>query len=131
MTHKTRYLTTKEFSQITGISVSTVTQLLREKKIKGVKKSGKWLVDESGLNSTFVENPEKKESVDPGAPNESPLPATYSPAEFSKMTYLAEKGVVEWLKNGRLSGEMHPNGEHRIFASNLETENIQRLLRKT
>jgi hypothetical protein len=127
MTDK-RTLTAKEFSIKAGIPASMVTQLLREGKVKGEKKSGKWIIPESELNSPAVQNESKSASL---APDARAAAGSYSVAEFSKMTYLTEKGVMEWLKNGHLAGEITSRGEQRIHASNLESENIKRLLRKT
>jgi len=125
MTDEIKYLTAKEFSKITGIPVPAVNRLLRDRKVTGEKKSGKWLIRESELKSPFVQNITNSVSGDPTELR------SYSTAEFSKMTYLTEKGVLEWLKNGRLSGEINALSEQRVSASNLDSPDIKRLLRKT
>jgi hypothetical protein len=46
------------------------------------------------------------------------------------MTYLAEKGVSEWLRIGRLQGIRRENGELHVPASNLQVPGISRLVHK-
>ncbi len=129
MTNQSRYLYTKEFSEITGIPVSTVARLLREKAIKGEKKSGRWIIPESELNAHAV----KDLTGSPGvAKSQTTNPApvvSYSIAEFAQMTYLTEKGIANWLKTGRLKGHQDAAGEWRVDASNCEIDDIKRLLR--
>ena len=48
-------LSTREFSELTGITVSTVNRLLREGKIKGVKTAGKWKIDKSELTAKAIQ----------------------------------------------------------------------------
>jgi hypothetical protein len=126
MTDK-RPLTAKGFSIKAGIPASTVTQLLRDGKIKGEKKSRKWIIPESELNSPALQNEPKSAPPAPKAPADA---GSYSVAEFSKMTYLTEKGVTEWLKSNRLSGEIDDKGQWRVFSSNLDAQFVKRLLRK-
>jgi predicted site-specific integrase-resolvase len=127
MTDK-RTLTAKEFTIKAGIPASTVTQLLRDGKIKGEKKSGKWIIPESELNSPAIQSDPKPASSEPDAPTAS---ESYSVAEFVRMTYLTEKGVAQWLKSGKLCGEIDDNGQWRVFPANLDDESVKRLLRKT
>jgi len=54
---------------------------------------------------------------------------SYSMEEFSKMTYLTEFGVTDWLKKGWLIGEKKNNGEWRVSASSLELSRMRRLIR--
>ncbi len=111
MTENSTLLTTRQFSSLTGLSVSTITRLLREDKIQGAKTSGKWMIPENQVQSAAVQ----KIRVNPpgGLPNktQTPEPAestragkTYRVSEFAAMTYLRESGVIQWLKNGRLKG---------------------------
>jgi hypothetical protein len=44
---KPEYISTNEFSSLSGLSVSQVSKLLREGKIKGLKESGKWMISRS------------------------------------------------------------------------------------
>ena len=47
------------------------------------------------------------------------------------MTYLTEKGVVNYLNKGRLKGKKNSQGEWQIESDNLETPDIERLIRKS
>jgi hypothetical protein len=49
MAPKMKFLSTLDFSRLTGIPVSAVAKLIREGKIKGKKASGKWKIAESQL----------------------------------------------------------------------------------
>ncbi|MEN8691094.1 MAG: helix-turn-helix domain-containing protein [Desulfobacterales bacterium] len=48
-------LSTREFSELTGIAVSTVNRLLREGKIKGVKTAGKWKIDKTEMTAKAIQ----------------------------------------------------------------------------
>ena len=54
----------------------------------------------------------------------------FSVIEFANMTYLTEFGVMEWLKQGRLSGQQVAGGEWKVAAANLETPDVKRLVRQ-
>jgi excisionase family DNA binding protein len=54
----------------------------------------------------------------------------FSVGEFAAMTYLTEKGVSQWLKNGRLKGKQKGDGQWEVYGSNLLTPGISRLVRK-
>ena len=54
MAETEKTLNTGGFSQITGIAVSTITQMLRLNKIRGEKRSGKWAIYESELQHSAV-----------------------------------------------------------------------------
>lgn len=148
MAQKSSVLSTREFSDMTGISISSVTRLVREGKIKGVKKSGKWLIDKGELNAETVKSLSKttRPPEDPGAggrvprtptalgmkKNQHPSKSsarTYSVAEFSDLTYLTEKGVEEFLKSGRLQGARDDKGNWRVDHENLKNSNIRHLIR--
>lgn len=53
----------------------------------------------------------------------------YSVAEFSRMTYLTDFGVVDFLKKGRLKGVRDQAGHWRVFADNLKNPSIRHLIR--
>ena len=55
MTQQSSSLSTREFSELAGIAVSTVNRLLREGKIKGVKIAGKWKIDESEMTAKAIQ----------------------------------------------------------------------------
>jgi excisionase family DNA binding protein len=55
MAQQSSSLSTREFSELTGISVSTVNRLLRKGKIKGVKTAGKWKIDKTEVTSKAVQ----------------------------------------------------------------------------
>jgi hypothetical protein len=153
MAKKSELLTSKEFSTKAGISASTVSKLIRDAKIKAVKKSGKWMIDPGQLNTKAVtkaaqkrkpsakkkavksappkDTTKAKKSSAPKAAKPTAVPKTFALAEFAKMTYLTEKGVSEWLKCGRLAGHQDDTGGWRIDAANLETPDVKRLIRKS
>ena len=54
---------------------------------------------------------------------------TYSVAEFSEMTYLTQKGVNEWLKQGKLKGEKDENGNWMVDAASLQLSFMNKLIR--
>ena len=153
MTKKDQFLTTAEFASQAGIPASSVAKLIKDGKIKAEKKSGKWLIDPSQLNTKAVKElnrtgkpaakkktatpKEKKSAAEKPSPpkKEKPLKEeksagkTYTLAEFAGMTYLTEFGVKEWLKQGRLTGKQGAGGEWKIDAANLEVPDVKRLLR--
>jgi hypothetical protein len=89
-----QFLTAKEFIEKSGIPSQTLTKLLREGKIKGEKISGKWAIPQSELKSYLVPGGPKTGFAEPKI-SDNP---TFSIAEFSRMTYLTEKGILDWLK---------------------------------
>jgi hypothetical protein len=153
MAKKSELLTSSEFSSKAGISASTVSKLIRDGKIKAVKKSGKWMIDLDQLKAKAVtkatkkSKPSTKKKPAKSAPQEATVkakkssapkaakpavaPKTFTVAEFTEMTYLTERGVGEWLKCGRLAGHQDDKGGWRIDAANLDTPNIKRLIRKS
>jgi predicted site-specific integrase-resolvase len=146
MAKKSELLTSSEFSSKAGISASTVSKLIRNGKIKAVKKSGKWMIDPDQLKAKAVTKATKKKpaksapqkatakakkSSAPKAAKPAVAQKTFTAAEFAEMTYLTEKGVSEWLKCGRLAGHQDDKGGWRIDAANLDTPNIKRLIRKS
>ena len=127
-------LTTTQFSQMTGIAVSTITRMLRRETIRGEKRGGKWAIYESELQHTAVVT--QKDSggisagVDPICHAPAATPETYDVDAFVQMTYLTEKGVRQWLKTGRLSGRAGADGKVRVDAANLDRPELQHLIRK-
>lgn len=55
MAQQSSSLSTREFSEQTGIAVSTVSRLLREGKIKGVKTAGKWKIDKTEMTAKAIQ----------------------------------------------------------------------------
>jgi excisionase family DNA binding protein len=55
MAQQSSSLSTREFSDLTGIAVSTVNRLLREGKLKGVKTAGKWKIDKSEVSAKAIQ----------------------------------------------------------------------------
>lgn len=131
MTDQNDYMSTKEFSEISGIPSSTITKLLREEKIKGEKQSRKWAIPRSELKAPVILDLIKKE---PGiSETKKKVPGqskTYTVTEFAQMTYLTEKGITDWLTKGLISGEKNSQGEWQVHSSNLEVPNIKRLVRE-
>lgn len=126
-----QFLTSKEFADRSGLPVSKVTKLIRDGRIKGQKKSGKWMIPASELRAAKApaapsENARPRKT--PNAPAARPG-QTYSVAEFSAMTYLTEYGVRDWLKKGLLKGIQSEDGQWRVDAASLETPHIKRLVR--
>ncbi len=127
-------LTTKEFADRSGLPVSKVTKLLRDGRLDGEKKSGKWMIPAGELNryAKPADPPQKPRTPEaPTAPAATPSPAgrTLSAAEFSAMTYLTERGVRNWLKEGKLIGSQAANGEWQVDAASLEDPKIKHLVR--
>ena len=63
------------------------------------------------------------------APRSEKAKKSFSVVEFANMTYLTEKGVMQWLQRGLLKGQQSSTGEWQIEASNLEVPNVKRLVR--
>ena len=159
MAKKSKMRTTSEFSKLSGISVSTLNKWIREKKIKGEKQSGRWMIGEDQLKSKAVQTfgssqsakgtaggkkksakPAKKlvaiakkplKTAKPGKfPQKSSTAVkTYSVEEFSAITYLTDFGVRKFLKLGRLKGEIDAGGTWKVFAENLLDPMIKHLVR--
>jgi hypothetical protein len=124
-------LTAKEFATRSGLSVAHVTKMLREKKIKGHKQSGKWMIPASALKDTgdapAPAKPQKK--APPKAAKPSAAAQGMSVSEFSAKTYLTEAGVIQWLKKGRLKGTLTPGGDWQVDAASLDLPAVKHLLR--
>jgi hypothetical protein len=134
MAENKKTLTTAEFSKMSGISVSTITQMLRRDKIRGEKRSGKWAIYQSETQSPAVlaKTDNEKSDADLGPIFDTPVAGgnTYDVETFSQMTYLTEKGVRQWLATGRLSGSIDAAGNKRVDAANLDRPELRHLIRK-
>ena len=131
-------LSTKEFSNHTGLSVSKITKMLRMGRISGKKRSGRWMIPEDQLYIKRVvdlsasSTSSKKHFSDPNIITIKTIPfrKDYSVSEFSKITYLTEFGVKEWLRHGKIKGHQDKKGHWRVDAASLDMPNMQHLLRK-
>jgi excisionase family DNA binding protein len=134
MSENGKVLTTDEFSQTTGIAVSRITQMLRQGKIRGEKRGGKWAIYESELQKTAIvtQKGRGEVSVSPGSRFITPAAAAkgYDVETFALMTFLTEKGVRQWLKSGRLSSRTDSDGNILVDADNLDRPELQHLIRK-
>ena len=129
MGQKDTFLTTKEFALRSGLAVTQVTKMLREKKLAGEKQSGKWMIPASALTS-LGESTSVAPATSPAKPAQTAGNDTvYSVSEFSAMSYLTETGVLRWLKQERLKGTLTPSGEWQVDAASLELPYIKHLLR--
>jgi excisionase family DNA binding protein len=134
MAENDKTLTTREFSQMTGVPVSTITLMLRQGRLHGEKRGGKWAIYKSELQHTAVVTQNKRgsesTSMDPVFNTPAVSPKTYDVDAFVQMTYLTEKGVRQWLGTGRLSGRVGEDGKVRVDAANLDRPELQHLIRK-
>ena len=134
MTGDEKNLTTAEYAKRAGIPVAAVTRMLREGKLRGEKRGGRWVVFEDASPAT--------PSADTGTAKSSSSPPTadtsmslagktaYDVETFAALTYLTVKGVHQWLKAGRLSGRIAASGEITVDAANLERSDFKHLVRK-
>lgn len=141
MVKKNQPLTASEFAKKAGISASKVTQLIRDGKIKAEKKGNKWMIAPDQLKPEIGKKPSKPLKTETKKKSSAPDPQkktvaaktasgkAFSIGAFSEMTYLTERGILEWLRIGRLKGRQNNAGEWQVDASNLETPDIKRLLR--
>jgi len=134
MSENGKVLTTGEFSQTTGIAVSTITQMLRQGKIRGEKRSGKWAIYASELQKTAIvtkkDREELSDSMGPRFNRPAAAAKGYDVETFAMMTYLTEKGVRQWLKAGRLSSHTDADGNVLVDADNLDRPELHHLIRK-
>jgi len=134
MTENEKTLTTAQFSEKTGISVSSVTRMLRQGKLRGEKRSGKWAIFESELQVGGVQPPKTSDqaaaSPDANAEAQAASGKTYDVVTFARLTYLTENGVRQWLRMGRLSGRTDSGGKAQIYASNLQRPDFIHLVRE-
>ena len=139
MTDPKEMLTSQQFAERAGVSASTISKWLKSGKVKGVKKSGKWMISADQLayivpaqSVTPLAAPVSTKPAAASANASKPTSAqrTYSVDEFSAMTYLTAYGVERFLKEGRLSGRKDEAGKWSVDHTNMERPDIQRLLRK-
>jgi hypothetical protein len=149
MVKQDQFLTTGAFASRAGIPTASVLKLIREGKIKAEKKSGKWMIAPDQLQARALKDSVQpgKKAAKPARPKSTaskPAPApkgksakakpgagkTYSVAEFAALTYLTEFGVIQWLKQGRVSGRQVSGGQWQIDAANLEVPDVKRLVRQ-
>jgi hypothetical protein len=141
MPQKLSKLTTREFAERTGLSVSTVSQYLRDGKIEGKKESGRWMIPEDQITrletgDSGASSPPGEEKTEKPAPAPEPKSAasgagkkSYSVEEFSRLTFLTPEGVVKYLKEGILRGDAGEDGQWRVAGDSLENTRIQHLIR--
>lgn len=135
MEKKEPTLSTKEFSNITGLPISVITKMLRAGQLIGEKNSGKWVIFKDQRQPISSLNPPHCPGTDKNAlpitlvSTSESLNKNYSISEFSQITYLTEFGVREWLKIGKIKGHMDEKGCWRVDAENLKLPILQHLLR--
>ncbi len=132
----TAELTTKEFSLQTGLPVSIITKMLREGKIEGTKRSGKWMISKDQIKSESVKELTQKPSSktqDKKPEKEKAISkrslVDFSLEEFCQKTYLTEYGVLTWIKCGKLKGYQNKQGQWRVEAESFDLPNLKHLLR--
>lgn len=134
MTDNDRTLTTAQFSQMSGITIATTTRMLRQGKLHGEKRNGKWAINPGELQHPAVvaQTGPKKSSADLGPIVDAPVTAgkSYHVETFAEMTYLTEHGVRRWLRTGRLSGSIDSNRKGLVDATNLDRPEFKHLIRQ-
>jgi hypothetical protein len=134
MTGDRKTLTTAEYSQISGVAPSTVARMLRQGKLNGAKRGGKWVIHASERinteQTTRKDQAGKSSDLDriAGAPLKTAQ--AYDVEAFARLTYLTEKGVRQWLKTGRLYTRRDDGGRILVDAANLDRPEIRHLIRK-
>jgi hypothetical protein len=86
MAKKSEQVSTSEFSKLTGIPVSSVVKLLRQGKIKGVKKAGKWMISK---NQHTVKVAQEMSKI------QKPAPTKIVSAKSQKVAKSAKKIAVK------------------------------------
>jgi len=85
----TEHISTSEFSSLSKLSVSQVSKLLREGKIKGVKESGKWMISRNQL---------KLKAVQEMAKNKKPAPSKIKSKKSEKTSGSGKKTAAQTKK---------------------------------
>jgi excisionase family DNA binding protein len=141
MPEKLPKLTTREFAERTGLSVSTVSKYIRDGKIKGEKESGRWMIPEDQIGRVTesdsgpsappaAKNADKPAaSPEPKAAKPAPGKKSYSVEEFSRLTFLTPQGVVKYLKEGIVDGSQGEDGQWQVAGDSLENPRIAHLIR--
>jgi hypothetical protein len=88
-----------EFSSLSGLSVSQVSKLLREGKIKGLKESGKWMISRSQLKLKEVQEMAKSKKPAPSKikskkSRKDPGSGKKTKAEAKKQSYQTQKESI-------------------------------------
>ncbi|WP_319525499.1 helix-turn-helix domain-containing protein [uncultured Desulfosarcina sp.] len=126
-------LTTAEYAKKAGLATSTVARMLRDGKLRGEKRGGKWVIyaDAPESGSSEKKQPAAKTPSGPAPISNNPPSSTtsYDIEAFSRLTFLTENGVRQWLKDGRLSGGTDSSGNLKVDASNLERAEFKHLVR--
>jgi uncharacterized Ntn-hydrolase superfamily protein len=124
-------ITTAEYSKQTGLSVSTITKMLRQGKLVGEKRKGKWAIAISELKNKSAENRNQEAETTGTVFPKSAVSKTksFTVEQFAQITYLTEQGVQQWLKTGRLSGSTGVNGAWTVEADNLSRPELSHLIR--
>ena len=133
MTDVEKTLTTGELSKKTGLSTSSITQMLRDGRIRGEKIGGRWAIHPDAIDVALTPQKEKNRTA-PAEPiatvgTSSASKGTYDVKTFADITYLTEQGVRQWLKCGRLSGTVDANGNRTVDAENLDRPELKHLIR--
>jgi hypothetical protein len=118
---------------MTGIAVSTITNMLRKGFLRGEKRGGKWAIEPEEIKNPAVLARKSRADApgDLGPIFDTPAAAgqTYDVKTFARMTYLTEKGVRRWIAAGRLSGCIDAGGNTMVDAANLERSELKHLIR--
>jgi len=134
MTENERTLTTAQYSEKTGIAIATVARMLRQGKLRGVKRGGKWAIFESELQGGGIQPPKTEDQVpavsNANADTQAADGNSYDIESFARLTYLTENGVRQWLRMGRLSGTADAGDNARVDASNLQRPDFKHLVRQ-
>lgn len=127
MNSKDKFITPKQYAQAAGLSVTKVTQMLRDGQLAGEKVGNRWRIPVEASPAA----PEAA-AAPAAAPHAAPDPApsqSYTVQAFAAMTYLTEQGVERWLREGRLAGARDAAGQWRVDAASLARPDVRRLLR--
>jgi excisionase family DNA binding protein len=124
-------MTTRQYAEQYGVSSSTVSKWIRSGKINAQKIGGKWFIspDQVVAQNDSPSGSGKNREISPAPPQSTSGDHYYSVEKFSALTYLTPFGVLQWLKDGRLTGIKDKSGQWQVHASNLENNNVKRLLR--
>lgn len=129
MTSTDTPLSTKTFSERSGIPTSTLQKWLRNGKLTGTKNNRRWYIPESELARISTPPNTPHNDAPKPEPKTGASPQTYSVAEFSALTYLTEFGVRNFLKDGRLLGELAEDGSWIVKAESLDLPHLSHLIR--
>lgn len=120
-------LTTKAFSDRSGIPMATVQKWLRSGKLTGTKIGNRWYISPAELTRIEDASPSPPPADHP--PEGLKDAERFSVAEFSALTYLTEVGVQRWLRAGRLEGHVAEDGSCWVSAGSLRLPHMRHLIR--